>query len=474
MTILTSQLSIMLLLLLSLTTFHKSMCSNHTLVSCNENDRETLLTFKQGLNDNRGRISTWSTEKDCCAWKGVHCDSITGRVTKLDLNNCFLEGKINLSILELEFLSYLDLSINKFDVIRIPSIQHNITHASNLVHLDLSYTVVTALDNLGWLSPLSSLKNLNLNGIDLHKETNWLQAVATLSSLLKLHLSKCKLNNFINPSLEYLNLSSLVTLDLSWNNFASPLPDGFFNLTKDITYIDLSVSHIYGEMPSSLLYLQNLRHLDLSYNQLQGSIPNGIRHLAHIEYLDLNKNHLHGSIPYGIGQLAHIQYLDLSKNMLSGFIPSTLGNLSSLYSLSIGSNNFSSEISNKTFSKLYSLNFLDLSSLNIVFQFDLDWVPPFQLNGLYLAHINQGPNFPSWIYTQKSLEEFGISSSGISLVDRNNFFSLIEEINNLYLSNNSIVEDISNLTLMRYEIWLDHNNFTGGLPNISTWTDQPG
>jgi len=248
------------------------MCSNHTVVQCNEKDRETLLTFKQGINDTLGRISTWSTENDCCAWEGVHCDNITGRVTELDLNN-YLEGEMNLCILELEFLSYLDLSGNDFDLIRIPSIQHNITHSSNLVYLDLSFNSAT-VNNLHWLSPFSSLKYLDLSGIDLHKETNWLQAVNILPSLLELQLSDCNLKNI--PSVEYLNLSSLVTLDFSLNNFTSHLPDGFFNLTKDITYLNLHDRNMYGEIPSSLQNLQNLKHLDLYNNKLQGPIPDEI------------------------------------------------------------------------------------------------------------------------------------------------------------------------------------------------------
>ncbi|WJX31801.1 hypothetical protein P8452_20194 [Trifolium repens] len=429
MTILTSQMSLILLLLLSLTTFHKSMSSNdQSLVRCHEKDQETLLIFKKGINDSNGQLSTWSTKKDCCVWEGISCDNITNRVTKLDLQAQSLKGEINFSILQLEFLSYLDLSYNDFDVIRIPSIQHNITHTSNILYLDLSFNLYVSslslvdsihMDNLDWLSPLSSLKYLNLSGIDLHKESNWLQAVNTLPSLLELHLSQCNLNNFIiNPSIEYLNLSSLVALDLSNNNFTSKLPNWFFNLTKDLTNLDLHSSNIHGEIPSSLLNLQNLRYLDLSFNQLQGSISDGV------------------------------------------------GNLSSLQYLYIGDNNFSGEISEKTFSKLSNLDSLDLSSSNFVFQFDLDWVPPFQLQDLILGNTNQGPNFPSWIYTQKSLKSLDLSSSGISFVDRNKFLSLIEGISFLSLSNNSISEDISNLTLMANDLRLDHNNFIGRLPNI--------
>jgi hypothetical protein len=78
------------------------------------------------------------------------------------------------------------------------------------------------------------------------------------------------------------------------------------------------------------------------------------------------------------------------------------------------------------------------------------------------------PKIPSWIYTQKSLQDLWLSSSGISLVDRNKFSSLIEGITSaVYLSNNSIAEDISNITLNCSFLRLDRNNFTGGLPNIS-------
>ncbi|KAK7316700.1 hypothetical protein RJT34_00356 [Clitoria ternatea] len=356
------------------------MCSSHKVLRCNKKDRTTLLTFKQGVTDNFSRLSSWSTQQDCCAWEGVHCHNITGRVTKLHLQPPYpyssnLAGECNLSLLlGLEFLQFLDLSGNDFHAITT----HDNFTASTLHYLDIGYQYHTNhIDNLQWLSRLSSIKYLDLTLIDLHKETNWLQLLAMLPSLSELHLSSCKLN--ILPSLNYVNLTSLKTLDLSDNNFNN-------------------------ELPKWLLNLSDISHLDLSNNQLKGSIPQGIGQLKHLQFLDLSYNQFKGSIPEGIGQLEHLQLLDLSDNMLWGIIPSTLGNLSSLVTMKIGSNSFSGAISETTFSKLSNLKVLNLSNSTFAFHLDPTWSPPFQLRTLYLGYTNLGPNLPEWIYTQKSLQ----------------------------------------------------------------------
>ncbi|GAU51003.1 hypothetical protein TSUD_131540 [Trifolium subterraneum] len=372
-------MSLLLLLLLSVTTFHKSLSSNdHKFVQCNEKDEETLLFFKKGINDSsHGKISTWLTEKDCCTWEGVHCDNVTGRVTELDLHDQNLAGEINLSILKLEFLSYLDLCENEFDVLNIPATLHNFTHPSSLFYLDLSSFAfldsgsTLHMDNLDWLSPFSSLKYLNLSGIDLHKETNWLQAVNTLPSLLDLQLSDCNLNNFIiNPSIEFSNLSSLVTLDLSRNNITSQLKNLFFNITKDLTYLNLLGNNIYGEIPPSLQNLQNFRHLDLSWNQLQGSIPYGIGQEYSVDYInpnrtiiDLSANNLSGEVPLELFQLVQLQTLNLSHNNFIGTIPKMIGGMKKMESLDLSNNKFCGEIP-QSMSLLNFLSYLNLSYNN--------------------------------------------------------------------------------------------------------------
>ncbi|KAK7316703.1 hypothetical protein RJT34_00359 [Clitoria ternatea] len=443
MMIFTSRFAILLFLILLAKMFYQSVSSD----GCNEKDRGILLKFKQGVIDPYNRLSSWSNTQDCCAWKGVQCDNITGRVTNLDLRpygQGYLQGELNLSLLELEFLSSLDVSFNDFYLITIPSIHNNTTLSSNLNNLQLSLSGDHLhIESLHWLSQLSSLKNLDLSLIDLHKETNWLQFVATLPLLSELRMSGCNLTSF-GPSLKHANYTSLEVLDLSSNNFYTELPHWFFNISSHISDLYLSKSKIHGGIPLSLLNLRNLEHLSLSNNQLNGPIPDWI------------------------GQLEQLQHLDLSNNMFGGSIPLTIGNLSSLQALYIGSNPFSNAISEICFTKLSSLKYLDLSNITAPFHFDPEWVPPFQLNSLSLDNSNQGPNLLAWIYTQKSLQILSISGSGISFTNEDKFWMFqagVEET--LDMSNNLINGDISNVTLNSSKVYLDGNNFTGGLPHIS-------
>nr|POE84660.1 polygalacturonase inhibitor [Quercus suber] len=70
-------------------------------VSCNEKDKQALLTLKHGLTDHEHVLSSWSDHKDCCMWDRVSCDNKTGRVTELHLNYSSLEY-------EYDYGSYLE------------------------------------------------------------------------------------------------------------------------------------------------------------------------------------------------------------------------------------------------------------------------------------------------------------------------------------------------------------------------------
>nr|CAB3491796.1 unnamed protein product [Digitaria exilis] len=138
--------------------------------SCQQRDMDALLAFKQGINsDPNGILASWRSdghghEEDCCRWRGVRCSNRTGHVVELRLGNTdlydgyALVGEISDSLLSLEHLEYLDLSMNSLEGSsgRIPDLLGSF---NNLKYLNLSGIPFTGRvpPHLGNLSKLQYL-----------------------------------------------------------------------------------------------------------------------------------------------------------------------------------------------------------------------------------------------------------------------------------------------------------------------------
>ena len=118
------------------------------------------------------------------------------------------------------------------------------------------------MNNLQWLLGLLLRQHLDMSGVDISKASDWLQLTNTLPSLFDLRLSYSQLP-FIPPSL-IVNFSSLLTLDLSENQFGNTLiPSWIFGL-HNLVSLDLSENYFQGPIPIDLQNMTSHTHLDLS------------------------------------------------------------------------------------------------------------------------------------------------------------------------------------------------------------------
>lgn len=141
------------------------------------------------------------------------------------------------------------------------------------------------------------------------------------------------------------NLSSLNTLDLSYNDFLSVNSLMWLSHLRQLRYLDicdadlsnatdwlqvvlklpfLQVLSLPGSefpppvpsvLPSSNS-LMSLTTLDLSSNNLNTSIYTSLFNFSNLAKFDLSYNALDGHIPYAFGDMLSVAHLNLSQNSL--------------------------------------------------------------------------------------------------------------------------------------------------------------
>ncbi|KAJ7949782.1 putative Leucine-rich receptor-like kinase family protein [Quillaja saponaria] len=498
---------LMLLLLssIAITPLNFSLCKGeYSKVTCNMKEKQALLEFKKGLTDPMNWLSSWSesNQQDCCSWVGVRCNNNTGRVTELSLGNTFhsqledssvedeeypdhnLGGEISSSLLELEFLTHLNLSSNDFNHTQIPSflgslrslkhldlndagfsglIPHQLGNLSNLHYLHLGYNWNLEADNLHWTSTLLSLKYFDLSYGNFPDEvSNWPQVLSTLpSTITDLHLRGCRLHSmegYANIS----NFTSLRVLDIFGNQLNDELKRVLSNFSTSLEILDLGSNNLQGEIPHTILNFQNLRYLHLENNGLIGQIPELLGRLKNLEYLTLDYNSLTGLVPKSLGNLSSLRALGLGGNKLHGTIPKSLGLLSNLLSLNLGNNSLEGPIDEAHFSKLSKLEYLDLSFTNLFLNVSSSWVPPFQLKYFRMSSCKMGPNFPLWLQNLKSLKQLWISNSGISNIVPSWFWNWMLQVRIVDISGNQISGDIWMNRANKLAVLDVSNNFLSG------------
>jgi Leucine-rich repeat (LRR) protein len=411
-------------------------CTKSPIFRCSEMETKALLSFKEGLTDPLGRLSSWVGE-DCCNWTCVGCDNSTGHVVNLDLRNSLpvaeleyiedansyslteyevysdekikafekscLGGKISPSLLNLKHLSYLDLSLNNFSGNTIPKFLGSL---ESLMYLNLSFSFFSGVvpPQLGNLSRLQYLdltsSPSSSNYTDSIYFPPWRLEVKSLEWLVGF------------PSLRYLNLG-YVNLE--------KVPDWLHSVNMLPSLVELHLVHCnLASLPHSVFSnnLTLLSVLDLSYNHFDSLITHWLSNLSSLSTINLAFNFLRGVIPDGMGHLANLRNLKLAGNDLIGKIPNSFSNLCNLQTLNLWSNNISGEVveflDGLSQCSNSSLEYLDLSANSF-----LGGNLPYSLGGLkklktiYLFQTSVGGSIPNSIGNLTSLQELDLYGSSV-------------------------------------------------------------
>ncbi|XAR49428.1 Non-specific serine/threonine protein kinase [Bertholletia excelsa] len=184
-----------------------------TLVSGNA-EGDALNTLKTGLHDPNNVLQSWDpTLVNPCTWFHVTCNS-DNSVTRVDLGNANLTGRLVPELGQLPNLQYLELYSNNLS----GTIPDQLGNLKNLVSLDLY------LNNLSGPIPYQ---------------------LGSLQKLRFLRLNNNTLSDQIPLSL--ININTLQVLDLSSNNLSGTVPvNGSFSSFTNLRFV---TSHVFLSVP---------------------------------------------------------------------------------------------------------------------------------------------------------------------------------------------------------------------------------
>ncbi|KAJ0007735.1 hypothetical protein Pint_29479 [Pistacia integerrima] len=349
-----------LLFLLLLVIQLQLFCPCYAAVACNQNDRDSLLSFFSNISSSSSSLN-WSSSIDCCLWDGVDCDAEDGRVTHLRLPFRGLTATLSPSLANLTRLSHLDLSHNRLFG-RIPtSFFFSLNH---LLVLDLSFNLLS-----GQL-PTNHFDN-NITAIDIQNldlSSNYFEgsipSISFLQTAWSLTTFNISNNSFTGPIPSFLCSDfsrSLRQLDFSYNDFSNQIPSGLGQCSQ-LEILRAGFNNLSGAVPRDIYSIASLQQLSLAINHLSGPIHDSIVNLSNLRVLELYSNEFTGLIPKDIGKLSNLEKLLLHINNLTGSLPPSLMNCIKLTTLNLRVNNLEGNLSAFNFSSLIYLNTLDLGN----------------------------------------------------------------------------------------------------------------
>lgn len=374
---------------------------------------------------------------------------------ELSLAYNFFEGSLPDSLGSLRNLTDLRLAGNRLN----GTLPHSIGQVAELVVLDLSSNyLIGELSELHF-SELRKLKILSLasNSFVLNVSSTWLPPF----QIRNLNMGSCQLGNSFPGWLR--SQKEIMFLDISNASISDSIPIWFWDLSANLSLLNVSFNRLQGELPRSF-EVTPYADIDLSYNLFEGFIP---LPSVPIELLDLSNNRFHGSIPRNISDaVPDLIFLSLSGNKLTGKIPDNIGNLSLLSVIDLSRNNLSGSIPS-SIGKCSYLKVLDLGDNN------LSGDIPNSIGELkFLQSLHMNNNFisgklPSSVKNLSNLETLDLGNNALQSTLPPGLGEGLTSLRILKLRSNrffgEIPVELANLSVLQV-LDLAENEFTGRIP----------
>uniref|UniRef100_A0A7N2KP22 Uncharacterized protein n=1 Tax=Quercus lobata TaxID=97700 RepID=A0A7N2KP22_QUELO len=238
--------------------------------------------------------------------------------------------------------------------------------------------------------------------------------ISHLSSLLSLDLSY---NNGLlieTPVWKRVihDLTQLRELLLDWSNMSSIRPNSLMNLSSSFTTLSLHQCNLHGKLENNILCLPSIQTLDLGKNDNLdlGSPPKCNWNSSSLKVLDLSSISFSREFLDSISNLKYLKVLVLYNYNFTGSIPSSLSNFTQITYLALASNSFSG---------LLPLSLFNLPNLSTLYLHNNQLVGPLpnhisgllNLKDLYLSSNFLNGTLPSWLFSLPSLVKLYINGN---------------------------------------------------------------
>jgi Leucine-rich repeat (LRR) protein len=239
------------------------------------------------------------------------------------------------------------------------------------------------------------------------------------------------------------------------------------NAVEVITNVTLTENGIFGQIPTELGLLLDLRILNLSSNRFGGLLPTTLSSLQRLGALYFHDNELEGPLAdIVMDGLVELTVLSLYHNFLSGTIGRSIGSLVNLETLLLGNNRFSGVLPGDVLGDLSNLHFLRLGNNHLVGQ-----IPDVigNLDSLWSLDLSENSftgTIPSSLLKLSHLVEFRVFKNKISgtipQVGAWSYLTVFDVDQNALVG--TIPDSLMTLTDLG-DLRISRNRLTGSLPD---------